>query len=60
MGSSSNKQINAFELAILLAKTSGKPEELASRIDLTRLTRLINAHFSEVADAAIEPVIARS
>lgn len=48
---SSNKQINAFELAIILAKASRAPEELASNIDLTKLTRLINAHFTEANNA---------
>jgi len=45
MGSLS-KTINAFELAIVLSKASNKPEELATNVDLTKLTRLINAHFA--------------
>lgn len=51
---SSNKTINAFTLAVLLQKASKNPETLANEIDLTRLTRLINAHFStEVANAGV-------
>ena len=45
----SSNQINVFELAIILAKASRAPEELASNIDLTKLTRLINAHFAQEA-----------
>lgn len=47
--------INAFELAIILANASKKPEELASNIDLNKLTRLINQHFAEVPNAGRTP-----
>jgi hypothetical protein len=49
---SSNKQINAFELAVLLQKSSKDAVALSQNVDLSKLTRLINTHFAEEAPIA--------
>ena len=42
---SSSKSINAFELAIILANASRKPEELVSNINLDKLVKALNQFF---------------
>ena len=45
---SSSKSINVFELAIMVAKSSkGNPAELTRIIDISKLARQLNAHFTE-------------
>ena len=48
---SSSKRINQFELAVLLERASNDVDTLAKILDLGKLTRAINTHFTEVTNA---------
>ena len=41
-----SKKINQFELAVLLERASNDVDTLAKILDLGKLTRAINAHFT--------------